>query len=133
MSSPARVPSVLTCAAMLVCMDVLPRVLGLRRTFALLRRITIATVRPDNACDIIDETARRVSLAAAFYPRRALCLEQSLTLFTLLRRRGVAAELRLGVQPRPFYAHAWVEAEGRAISEAENLPLTLAAFPSLGV
>jgi hypothetical protein len=114
-------------------MDVLPRLVGLRRTFAVLRRLTPERAVPANSTDIIADTTHRVSLAAAFYPRRALCLEQSLTLFVLLRRRGVRAELRLGVQPRPFYAHAWVEANGRAISEAEDLPLTLAAFPSLGV
>lgn len=133
MSRSLRAPSVLTCALVLACMDVLPRVIGLRRTFALLRRTTPRVAKPENASALIEETAHRVSLAAAFYPRRALCLEQSLTLFTLLRRRGIAAEFRLGVQPRPFYAHAWVEANGRAISEAEDLPLTFATFPGLGV
>jgi transglutaminase-like putative cysteine protease len=76
---------------------------------------------------------RAVSLAAAFYPRRAQCLEQSLTLYVLLRRRGVPADLKLGVRPRPFYAHAWVEVRGRALGEAADLPMNLVAFPSLGV
>lgn len=133
MNAPVRVPGVLICVAVLLCMDVIPRLIGLRRTFKLLRYLTPPVNDADNADHIIAETTRRVSIAAAFYPRRALCLEQSLTLFVLLRRRGVHAELRLGVQPRPFYAHAWVEAGGRAISEAEDLPLTLATFPSLGV
>ena len=133
MSARVRAPGILVCVAVLVCMDVIPRLIGLRRTFKLLRHLSPRVSEPHDADRIIAETTRRVSLAAAFYPRRALCLEQSLTLFVLLRRRGVAAELRLGVQPRPFYAHAWVEAGGRAISEAEDLPLTLATFPSLGV
>lgn len=126
-------PGVMTCLATLICMDLLPRLLGLRRTFALLRRFAPGGMEPLNTNAIIRDTTHRVSLAAAFYPRRALCLEQSLTLFVLLRRRGVRAELRLGVQPRPFQAHAWVETGGRAISEAEDLPLTLVAFPGLGV
>lgn len=128
-----RPPGVLSCLATLLCMDVLSRVIGLRRTLALLRRVTPATAVRSGSDGLIDATAHRVSLAAAFYPRRALCLEQSLTLLVLLRRRGVAAELRLGVQPRPFYAHAWVEAGGRPVSESESLPLTFAAFPGLGV
>lgn len=128
-----RPPGVLSCLATLLWVDVLSRVIGLRRTLAFLRRVTPATTAWSGQDELIDATAHRVSLAAAFYPRRALCLEQSLTLFVLLRRRGVAAELRLGVQPRPFYAHAWVEAGGRPVSESENLPLTFAAFPSLGV
>ena len=117
---------------LMAAMDVLPRIIGLRRTFALLRRIAPLRERDWNAA-LVEETARRVAIAGAFYPRRALCLEQSLTLFVLLRRRGVPAELRLGVQPRPFYAHAWVEVEGRPVNESADLPLKLAAFPSLGV
>jgi hypothetical protein len=133
MSAQVRAPGVLACLATLLLMDVLPRMIGLRRTFKLLRRLTAERGESANAEAIIGETTRRVSIAAAFYPRRALCLEQSLTLFVLLRRRGIRAELRLGVQPRPFYAHAWVEAGGRPISEAEDLPLTLATFSGLGV
>lgn len=78
-------------------------------------------------------TANRVALAAAFYPRRALCLEQSLALCVLLRWQGVAAELRLGVQPRPFQAHAWVEVDGEPVAEHGDLPLNLVAFPRLVV
>jgi hypothetical protein len=133
MSGHVRAPGVFACLMTLLFMDVIPRVIGLRRTFALLRRMTPDRGEPANSEAIVAETTHRVSIAAAFYPRWALCLEQSLTLFVLLRRRGVRAELRLGVQPRPFYAHAWVEAGGRPISEAEDLPLTLATFPGLGV
>lgn len=133
MNGQVRAPGVLACLATMLFMDLMPRLIGLRRTFTLLRRMTPDRAEPANAATLITETTRRVTIAAAFYPRRALCLEQSLTLFVLLRRRGVRAELRLGVQPRPFYAHAWVEAGGRPISEAEDLPLTLASFPGLGV
>lgn len=133
MKTSVRAPGVLACMFTLACMDMLARVTGLRRTFALLRRLTPATAGTSNADAIVEQTTHRVAVAAAFYPRRALCLEQSLTLYLLLRRRGVPAELRLGVQPRPFYAHAWIEADGRPVSESASLPLTLVAFPSLGV
>lgn len=133
MRGQVRAPGVLACLATMLFMDLMPRLIGLRRTFTLLRRMTPDRTGPANTSAIIAETTHHVSIAAAFYPRRALCLEQSLTLFVLLRRRGIRAELRLGVQPRPFYAHAWVEAGGRPISEAEDLPLTLVTFPGLGV
>jgi transglutaminase-like putative cysteine protease len=118
---------------LLAATDVLPRLLGLRRTFALAQRL--APVRgdePANMAETCEQMTRAVSLAAAFYPRRAQCLEQSLTLYVLLRRRGVPADLKLGVRPRPFYAHAWVEVRGRALGEAADLPMNLVAFPSLG-
>jgi hypothetical protein len=133
MSGQARAPGYAACFATLVCMDIIPRLIGLRRTFALLRRLTPGLNSPQNSDAIIASATHRVAVAAAFYPRRALCLEQSLALFLLLRRRGVRAELRLGVQPRPFRAHAWVEAGGSAISEREDLPLTLVPFHGLGV
>lgn len=120
-------PGVLRCLAVLALMDVLPRIIGLRRTFALLHR-----TRPEqtvtNSTHVVDVTVRGVCTAAAFYPRRALCLEQSLALTWLLRRRGVPAELRVGVQPRPFYAHAWVEVDGRALNEPSDLPRVLTPF-----
>lgn len=133
MSTPKRGPGVVTCFLTMACMDVLARIVGLRRTFGLMRRLMPPPAEPRDADAIIAQTTHNVAVAGAFYPRRALCLEQSLTLFLLLRRRGVPAELRLGVQPRPFRAHAWIEAGGRPIGEPASLPLTLVAFPSLGV
>jgi hypothetical protein len=122
-----KAPGVLRCLVVLALMDVLPRLVGLRRTFALLHRMR-ATSANAAAPQVIDATVRAVCTAAAFYPRRALCLEQSLALTWLLRRRGVRAELRVGVQPRPFYAHAWVEVAGRALNEPADLPRILTPF-----
>lgn len=65
----------------------------------------------------IERLAHRITLAAAFFPGRARCLEQSLVLWTMLRRSGIDARLRLGVRPHPFEAHAWVELDGQAILE----------------
>lgn len=59
----------------------------------------------------------RVAMAAALYPGRAQCLERSLALYLLLRRRGVAVRYRQGVQPFPFKAHAWVEYRGEVIND----------------
>jgi hypothetical protein len=45
------------------------------------------------------------------------CLEQSLVLWWLLRRRGIAADLRIGARKgeQRFEAHAWVEFRGIAL------------------
>ncbi len=118
----------LLCAA-----DLSLKTLGLRRSVRLARRLAgkaVETGAPDRQSAMA--AARVVSAAAAFYPGRAQCLEQSLVLFLLLRRRRIAAELRIGVQPFPFAAHAWVEHDGRAINELEDFVTRLAPFPSLG-
>ncbi len=48
-----------------------------------------------------------------------MCLARSLTLWTLLRRRGVETELRVGYRKRDekIEGHAWLEYEGVSINE----------------
>lgn len=127
MSARSTAPSLLTCFALLAVMDTVPRAVGLRRVlqWALRQRQSGPVVR---APQLVEETARRIALAAAFYPRRARCLEQSLALYVLLLRRGIEAQLKLGVQPRPFYAHAWVELDGRPVNEREDILQRLTPF-----
>lgn len=127
MNAVRRPPWLVTCFAQLALIDACTRILGLRGAFALVRRTR--TQWP--ACDglgVVAETARRLILAASFYPGRALCLEQSLALCALLRRRGVPAEFRLGVKPLPFVAHAWVEVNGKAVGEEHSALPGFATF-----
>jgi hypothetical protein len=58
------------------------------------------------------------------------CLEQSLVLWWLLRRRGIGADLRIGARkagPR-FEAHAWVEFCGMALNSGGEDHLHFAPF-----
>lgn len=58
-----------------------------------------------------------VAMAAAFYPGRARCLEQSLALYYWLTRAAVPARFCMGVQAHPFIAHAWIECCGEVIND----------------
>ena len=51
------------------------------------------------------------------------CLEQSLTLWWLLARRGLPAELHIGVRKAAsgFEAHAWVELFGAVVNDADEV------------
>lgn len=129
----SRAPRLLTCFAALALIDASTRLLGMRRTFAIVRRLTRGVQGNGSPATLVQQTTHRVVLAAAFYPRRAECLEQALALYLLLRRRGVAAELKLGVQPLPFYAHAWVEVDGQPVHEQAGAMLQFATFSGLGV
>lgn len=121
-------PSLPHVLALITAIDATTRVFGLRRT---LRWVRAAANADAHGSGDVAACAGAVARAAAFYPRRALCLEQSLALYILLRRRGVSAELRLGVQPRPFYAHAWVEVDGQPVNESLDLAHTFVAFTAL--
>jgi hypothetical protein len=128
-----RPPHVATCTLLLAAADLALKTLGLRRVARVTRWVARpASQSPENPRRLVSETARQVATAAAFYPGRAQCLEQSLTLFLLLRRRGVPVELRIGIQPFPFMAHAWVEHDGRPVNEPEDFVTRLAPFPSIG-
>jgi len=106
------------------------RALGLRRVRAALGRAS-ATARgtapsPERASRI----AALVERAAARAPLAGGCLARALVVWTLLRREGIAAELRLGVRrpPRGLEAHAWVDAGGRTLDPG---PAVWRALPPL--
>ena len=66
--------------------------IGFARTLRVLEwriRHCIATIEPDQAT--LNASARSVVAAAVLLPGRIECLEQSLALWYLLRRRGVGA------------------------------------------
>lgn len=75
-------------------------------------------------------TARMVRAAVRHGLGHPTCLEESLTLWWLLARQGIASDLRIGVRKsaEKFEAHAWVEYQGAALNEAQALHEHYAAF-----
>ena|ERR1700738_2598783 len=67
-------------------------------------------------------TARMVNAAGRHAWPASTCLEKSLALWWLLRRRGIESELRIGARKLDgkFEAHAWVEREGIALNEPQE-------------
>lgn len=63
----------------------------------------------------------------------ANCLPQSLLLWCWLCRQGMDASLQIGVdrQTADLAAHAWVEVEGQAVAEANNITTRFAPFEQL--
>lgn len=109
-AQPAAEPSGLYCAFALTLMTLSLRTLGLRRSIAVARRLTRQAARAaEPSGGYLERVVHKVDTAAAFFPGRALCLEQSLTLYLCLRRAGVMVDLFIGAQPYPFAAHAWVQ------------------------
>jgi hypothetical protein len=79
----------------------------------------------------IRDLVRWVDRAGRYVPG-GTCLARSLALVWLLRRRGIAAELRIGVNTDDgFLAHAWVERDGAALSDPQRIAERYAAFTSL--
>jgi hypothetical protein len=70
-----------------------------------------------------------VAMAGAFYPARAKCLEQSLTLYLLARRQGIAVRYCQGMQLYPFQAHAWITYRGQVINDVPEHVKHFTTFP----
>jgi Transglutaminase-like superfamily len=64
--------------------------------------------------DIVDAFA----VAAMFYWKPVRCLQRSVCLVRMLRRRDVCARLVIGYRPAPFFSHAWIEIAGRVVADS---------------
>ena len=126
-------PSAARCALLLLAVRVHLKVRGFGASLAAARRLAKRAGGAGLTPEEVERTAYRVAVAAAFFPGRAVCLEQSLALYVLLRRRGVRADLRLGVQVYPFYAHAWVELDGEPVNEDPERVARFRALPQMTV
>jgi hypothetical protein len=111
----------LEAAITLVATRVGLRLFGFRRWKGVLqwtapRKIEAAT--ENNSHNTVAGVLRMEEAAARNLFITTNCLEQSLVLWWLLRRRGLAADLRIGARKdeQRFEAHAWVEFCGMALN-----------------
>lgn len=97
--------------------------------FSHIQKLTrLGTRSPRNLTDaatsgIVLGLARMVSIAAGNHLYAMRCLRQSLVLQWLLGRRGITADLRIGVRKEldGLHAHAWLEHAGQAIGKREAI------------
>lgn len=74
--------------------------------------------------------ARIVSIASRQGVYHANCLQQSLVLWWLLKRRSITSQIRFGARKdnRQFMAHAWVELKGVVLNDDANVSHRFAPF-----
>lgn len=111
------------------------RLLGFRRLQMTLARLTpdresMLDGHSDSAMHEGQLAARMVETASRDGLVHGNCLEQSLTLWWLLRRRHIPAQLRIGVQKQAdeFQAHAWVELGGTVLNDRHDVHQEYRAF-----
>lgn len=125
----SKPPGALRCLLLLGLCDASLRVFGFARTLRFARRVAGSGQSGERSYTLIDDTLHNILVATALYPGRSKCLEQTLTSFVLLRRRGFAVDVRLGVQPYPFSAHAWLELNGAPLTESSEVVARFALLP----
>jgi hypothetical protein len=118
-------------AMVLPAIGALIRVAGFQRAAkACSRLVGQAPLRPLAPGDLAqaEAYAQLAAIAGRRGPVTTTCLRQALAVRTWLRRRGLDAQLRIGVKKNgeALDAHAWVELEGTPLAQNN---LTHAPFP----
>lgn len=120
-------------AALLLAVDLGLRTAGFVRVRRWLERSgeerSARPVTPERWADA-ESIARVVVVAARHHLYPMTCLRRALVLERLLAERGIPAVLRIGVRKdkEGFRAHAWVECDGRALSEPEAVERRFASL-----
>ena len=110
------------------------RLRGYGKTFtSLQRRVQLQAKGTENLAEVrekVQATCRMVRAALRYSLTEFTCLEESLTLWYLLRKQGIPTCLRIGVRKEneKFEAHAWVEHGGEALNQDEAMHRHYAAF-----
>ena len=99
--------------------------MNFQRLRAMLERFSPVPVgdNGDNALQQAAATSRLVQAAAARMPFTITCLVRSTALWYLLRRQGIASEIRIGVNrdKGEFHAHACVETHGVVLNDNPDI------------
>ena len=93
--------------------DVVLRLRGPGRTLQQVSRQSVSA-KPANR-ELEQAICDAVLLATCLYWKPVLCLQRSISTARLLRKHGVNARMVIGYRPAPFFAHAWVEVDGRVV------------------
>lgn len=64
---------------------------------------------------------KHLNAATLFYPLKTKCLERSVAFFCYVIQHGYQPVLKIGVQNRPFYSHAWIELDNEIIGDIKDL------------
>ena len=109
------------------------RLLDYPRTLRLLSRWSPAASPrvdlPQDSMSYALRLGRLARMAGRYVPTNGSCLRQSLLVWWLLRRKGMPAELRIGVRTQEgFTAHAWVEVDGQPVNDAPDVAERFAPF-----
>jgi hypothetical protein len=111
-------------------------IFGLARVRRVLLRLA-PDVPPNGSGKLPEARAlgKTVDLAARRAIGRPACLPRSLTLWWLLRRRGIDSDLRIGVRTAggSLKAHAWVEHAGQVVNDEDDVAQRFVPFEGVNL
>lgn len=115
------------------------KTVGLQRTQSWLTRNSFGPMVPqtEQTQANVRRAAQMVAVACRRHPLRSNCLPRTIVLWSLLRRRGIDADVRIGVRrdtEGAVKAHAWLEWNGEVINDAADVATQYPPFntPAFG-
>jgi len=119
------------------------KTVGLRRTQWWLTRNSLSPLVPptEQTRAKVRRAAQMLAVACRLHPLRSSCLPRTIVLWSLLRRRGIDADIRIGARSDSngeFQAHAWLEWNGEVLNDAVDVgsqyfPFDRAPFDRAGL
>lgn len=91
---------------------------GLPHTIDTLKRLCAQSKKKELDIPL---TIKRLNAASLLYPNKTKCLEWSVAFFYHVVQHGYRPVLKIGVQNRPFYSHAWIEIDDKIIGDIKDL------------
>ncbi len=71
-----------------------------------------------HSSECVEYITRVCNIAARLLPTRTECLERSLTVCSMLRRKGINSDLCIGMtRVPPLMFHAWVEVDDQVVND----------------
>jgi len=114
------------------------KTVGLQRTQSWLAGNARAPMRPttEQTRAGVRRAVNIVATAYRLHPVRSSCLPRTVVLWSLLQRRGIGTEVRIGVRYNTqdqFESHAWLEWNGEVLNDVADvvgqyLPFNSPAF-----
>ncbi|MCP4042453.1 MAG: lasso peptide biosynthesis B2 protein [Gammaproteobacteria bacterium] len=122
-------------SACLVLVGLGLRLLGLKRCFTLLHslNLNLRNYVPARDQTRARHSTRMLHLAAKHVPFHGNCLTRALSLWWLLLRHGIEAQLRIGVRKSKgvLEAHAWVKIQNLELDELWDVEQLFSPFIGL--
>lgn len=94
---------------------------GFYNLIKLIRRIK-KKLKPSSQDDsLLPTLIDALNQACLYFPIRVKCLEWAVSLTLMAIKSGIDCQFSIGVQAKPFSAHAWAEYKGKVLYDNPQL------------
>jgi len=124
----------LKAATLMIFVKIALRVIPFKRLYGFLSRLAPVPAASRTETRDLYQALRAVEITSRYTPLESTCLVQALTGQVLLARKGIPAELQIGVArgtANQVEAHAWVLCQGKVVIGNRHDLARYQVFPNL--